>query len=190
MSLDDVVYKYYSDAEWEAMWIKEHRRHMVLRGNRQLARASDLQLGSTCDDATLVWGAQDTPPIAGAARSIPGRVSPPRGSDCTGIISQQATTRPSIVCSTPVRVGVEGELTMAQQLPTWNDMVSDAVTSLDDAQLDLAVALEWMDSDCSDGNGTVVHANRLEAAQLIGEAQQLIDRAKHALRSSAALRVV
>lgn len=79
---------------------------------------------------------------------------------------------------------------MNQQLLTWNDMVSDAVTSLDDAQLDLDVALDWMDSDCSDRPGPVVHANREQAAQLIGEAQQLIGRAKDALNSSAALRVV
>lgn len=77
---------------------------------------------------------------------------------------------------------------MAQQLPTWNDMLTDAVTSLDDGQQDIDVALEWMDSDRSDEHGTVVHANREQAAKL--EAQQLIDRAKHALKSAAALRVI
>ena len=32
MSPDDVAYEYYSNAEWEAMWIEEHGRHMVGAG--------------------------------------------------------------------------------------------------------------------------------------------------------------
>lgn len=79
---------------------------------------------------------------------------------------------------------------MSQEWPTWNGMVTDAVTQLDDAQHDVDVALEWLDPDRSNGHGPDVEANREQAAQLLGDAQQLIDQAKDKLKSAAALRVV
>jgi hypothetical protein len=91
----------------------------------------------------------------------------------------QTSARPQI------QDGLEGRLKMTQ-LATWNDIADHALASLDEAMQELELARDWMDSDCSDGYGTVVHANRVEAAHLIGEAQLIIDRAKHALRLSAA----
>lgn len=49
---------------------------------------------------------------------------------------------------------------MAQGFPTWYDMLTDAVTSLDDAQQDIDVALERMNSDRPDRHGPDVDANR------------------------------
>lgn len=79
--------------------------------------------------------------------------------------------------------GLEGRLTM--QIPTWNDIASYAMTSLDEALLELSAARDWMDSDWSDGHSPLDPAKPLEAARLIREAKQLIDQAKDALHASA-----
>ncbi|MGY4771624.1 hypothetical protein ACXC9Q_32365 [Kribbella sp. CWNU-51] len=65
MSPDDVAYEYYSNAEWEARWIEEHRRHMVCAGSGSWLVCRTLQFGSARGNATLVRGAQDIPPIVG-----------------------------------------------------------------------------------------------------------------------------
>lgn len=79
---------------------------------------------------------------------------------------------------------------MAEEWPTWSGMVTDAVTSLEDAKQDVAVAQDRLDPYRSDGHGPDVEANRQEAVQLLGDAQQFIDQAKDKLKSAAALRVL
>jgi glutamate/tyrosine decarboxylase-like PLP-dependent enzyme len=66
---------------------------------------------------------------------------------------------------------------------TWDDVASRAVGALEAGQMEIEVAQDWMDSECSDG--PLDPAKREEAAELIRAAQRLIDQARDALRASA-----
>lgn len=72
----------------------------------------------------------------------------------------------------------------SNQLPTWNQIVDNALGELKTTRNGLSNARDWMSSDWAEGHGPADHDKRAEAARLLAEAKGLIDRAKNALYDS------